>query len=109
MKAPFRLDEEHTENDLLSALMHFASSASPVVIPRLKLHAIGPFFALVPEEPVAELNQLANDVVVAFDRFRAPLTGRKLQSGDRSVSARHSATISNAGAILMFSTSSAFI
>ena len=54
--------------------MHFASSASPVVIPRLKRHAIGPFFALVPEEPVAELNQLANDVVVAFDRFRAPLT-----------------------------------
>lgn len=74
MKAPFRLDEEHTENDMLSALMHFASSASPVIIPRLKLHAIGPFFALVPEEPVAELNQLANDVVVAFDRFRAPLT-----------------------------------
>ncbi len=74
MKAPFRLDEKHSESDLLSALMHFSSSAAPVVIPRLKLHALGPFFALVPDEPVAALNQLANDVVVAFDRFRAPLS-----------------------------------
>lgn len=73
MKAPFRLDEAHSERDLLSALMHFASSAEPVTIPRLGLRAIGPFFALTPDEPVAELNQLANDVVVAFDRFRAPL------------------------------------
>lgn len=53
--------------------MYFASSSAPFVIPRLKLQGIGPFFALVPEEPVAELNQLANDVVVSFDRFRAPL------------------------------------
>ncbi|AAL52288.1 MULTISPECIES: DUF1045 domain-containing protein [Brucella] len=74
MKAPFRLAGEHSENDLLAALMHFASSAAPVVIPRLELQSISSFFALVPEEPVAELNQLANDVVVAFDRFRAPLS-----------------------------------
>ncbi|HWT61024.1 MAG TPA: DUF1045 domain-containing protein [Ochrobactrum sp.] len=73
LKAPFRLDETYQENDLLSALMYFASSSAPFVIPRLKLQGIGPFFALVPEEPVAELNQLANDVVVSFDRFRAPL------------------------------------
>jgi putative phosphonate metabolism protein len=58
LKAPFRLDE---------------ASSAPFVIPRLKLQGIGPFFALVPEEPVAELNQLANDIVVSFDRFRAPL------------------------------------
>ena len=73
MKAPFRLNDNQTESELLSALMHFASSVEPVVIPRLKLQAIGPFFALVPHEPVTALNQLANDVVVALDRFRAPL------------------------------------
>lgn len=73
MKAPFRLRDGETESGLLSALMHFTSSAVPVTIPRLGLSAIGPFFALVPDEPVAELNQLANDVVVALDRFRAPL------------------------------------
>ena len=37
------------------------------------------FFALVPEEPVASLNQLANDVVVAFDRFRAPPTDEEIK------------------------------
>lgn len=78
LKAPFRLDEAYSESDLLSALMHFASSSEPVVIPRLKLQGIGPFFALVPEEPVAELNQLANDVVVSFDRFRASLSDAEI-------------------------------
>ncbi|WP_273725227.1 DUF1045 domain-containing protein [Brucella gallinifaecis] len=73
LKAPFRLDEGFQESDLLSALMYFASSTAPFVIPRLKIQGIGPFFALIPEEPVAELNQLANDIVVSFDRFRAPL------------------------------------
>ena len=74
LKAPFRLDEAFSERDLLSALMHFASSAAPVNISRLQVAALGPFFALVPEEPLPELDQLANDVVVAFDRFRAPTT-----------------------------------
>lgn len=78
MKAPFRLKDDLTESDLLSALMHFSSAANPVIIPRLVLKGIGPFFALVPEEPVAELNQLANDVVVAFDRFRAPLSDAEI-------------------------------
>lgn len=73
LKAPFRLDAAYDESDLLSALMYFSSSTRPFMIPRLQVHGIGPFFALVPEEPVAELNQLANDVVVSFDRFRAPL------------------------------------
>ncbi|MCX2696321.1 MULTISPECIES: DUF1045 domain-containing protein [Ochrobactrum] len=73
LKAPFRLDTAYNESDLLSALMYFASSSRPFMIPRLRVQGIGPFFALVPEEPVAELNQLANDVVVSFDRFRAPL------------------------------------
>ncbi|MBC2884989.1 DUF1045 domain-containing protein [Ochrobactrum sp. CM-21-5] len=78
MKAPFRLAEEYSESDLLSALMHFASSVEPVTIPRITLSAIGPFFALVPEEPVPALNQLANDVVVALDRFRAPLSNEEM-------------------------------
>ncbi|OYR18913.1 DUF1045 domain-containing protein [Brucella thiophenivorans] len=73
LKAPFSLDASYEESDLLSALMYFASSTRPFMIPRLQVQGIGPFFALVPEEPVAELNQLANDVVVSFDRFRAPL------------------------------------
>ncbi|PYE90008.1 DUF1045 domain-containing protein [Phyllobacterium leguminum] len=74
LKAPFSLDEKFTERDLLSSLMHFASSVAPVTIDRLHVAALGDFFALVPEEPLAELDQLANDVVVALDRFRASAT-----------------------------------
>lgn len=71
MKPPFRLADGVEEAELLSALMHFASSADTLVIPKLELSRIGSFFALTLEEPVAPLQQLANDVVVALDRFRA--------------------------------------
>lgn len=73
LKAPFRLDDAFDESELLSALMHFASLSAPFVIPRLEIAALGSFFALVPTASVPELNQLANDVVVSLDRFRAPL------------------------------------
>lgn len=78
LKAPFYLAEGLEERELLSALMHFASSMNPVEIPKLKIDCLDGFFALVPEEPVARLNQLANDVVVAFDRFRAPPSAQEI-------------------------------
>ncbi|MBB3234125.1 DUF1045 domain-containing protein [Phyllobacterium endophyticum] len=78
LKAPFRLNDNVQEHDLLSALMHFASSIDPVEIPKLRIANLEGFFALVPEEPVARVNQLANDVVVAFDRFRAPSTANEI-------------------------------
>ncbi|NTS31594.1 DUF1045 domain-containing protein [Phyllobacterium sp. BT25] len=71
LKAPFRLAEGLEERELLSAMMHFASSVDPVEIPKLEIRCLGGFFALVPSEPLDRLNQLANDIVVAFDRFRA--------------------------------------
>ncbi len=78
LKAPFRLAETADEGGLLSALMHFASSTAPVTIPCLKVRMHGSFFALVPEMPVPEVDQLANDVVVRFDRFRAPLNAAEI-------------------------------
>ncbi|MGH6760152.1 MAG: DUF1045 domain-containing protein [Phyllobacterium sp.] len=74
MKAPFHLAEGAEESEMLRALMHFTSRIDGVTIPRLKVAALGRFFALVPDAPVPALNQLANDVVVALDRFRAPPT-----------------------------------
>lgn len=82
LKAPFRLSENQSERELLNALMHFGSAIDPVTIPRLVIKTIGPFFALVPEAEVPPLNQLANDVVVAFDRFRAPLSDGELARRD---------------------------
>ncbi len=78
LKAPFHLAEGIEETELLSALMHFASSMRPVEIPKLKIENLDGFFALVPEEPVARLNQLANDIVIAFDRFRAPPSAQEI-------------------------------
>jgi putative phosphonate metabolism protein len=78
LKAPFYLADGLEEHELLSALMHFASSIDPVEIPKLKIANLDGFFALVPEEPVAKLSQLANDIVVAFDRFRAPPSAQEI-------------------------------
>ncbi|EJN03911.1 DUF1045 domain-containing protein [Phyllobacterium sp. YR531] len=78
LKAPFHLADGLEERELLSALMHFASSMKPVEIPKLKIANLDGFFALIPDEPVAKLNQLANDIVVAFDRFRAPPSAQEV-------------------------------
>ena len=78
LKAPFRLHEDYEEHHLLACMMHFASAYQAVQLPRLTVSQIGPFFALVPSEPCAELQQLANDVVVHFERFRAPLNEQEM-------------------------------
>jgi len=78
LKAPFALAPDQDEPELLRSLMHFGGSIEPVVIPRLTIASLGPFFALVPAAENAALHQLANDVVVAFERFRAPLCEREI-------------------------------
>lgn len=74
LKAPFTLAAGETEATLGKAMEAFAERTAPVVIPRLVVHQIDGFFALVPETPVPELNRFADNVVVAFERFRAPLS-----------------------------------
>jgi putative phosphonate metabolism protein len=74
LKAPFLLAAGQSEAALESALADFAAEAAPVEIPKLILHQMDGFFALVPERPVAALNLLANEIVSEFDRFRAPIT-----------------------------------
>ncbi|MFK4823215.1 DUF1045 domain-containing protein [Paenochrobactrum sp. BZR 588] len=76
IKAPFYLAPGYNEDDLLRALMLFASSIAPVTLPRLKIAALGSCFALMLKEPVPALQQLANDTVTALDKFRAPLSGQ---------------------------------
>ncbi|MGU3576410.1 DUF1045 domain-containing protein [Brucellaceae bacterium C25G] len=74
IKAPFFLSPDFTQDDLLHALMHFASSMQPVTLPRLKIAELGSCFALMLKEPVPALQQLANDTVTTLDKFRAPLS-----------------------------------
>lgn len=79
LKAPFRLTETETEASLHQAMSTFADNVAPPVIPRLVIAQLDGFLALVPETPVAEVSRLADDVVVAFERFRAPLTEKELE------------------------------
>lgn len=76
LKAPFRLAESRTPEELDAALARFAAGRAGTVIPRLRLARLGGFFALVPgtEAEAAELYALADEVVTTFDDFRAPLT-----------------------------------
>lgn len=79
LKAPFRLAGTETEASLIKAMEVFAEGLAPVVIPQLAIRQIDSFFALVPEAPLPELNRFADDVVVAFERFRAPLTETEIE------------------------------
>ncbi|OHV50057.1 MULTISPECIES: DUF1045 domain-containing protein [unclassified Pseudofrankia] len=78
LKAPFRLAEGRTPEDLDDALARFAAGRAAVMIPRLSLTRLGDFFALVPGAEAAELYALAEAVVTGFDGFRAPATEAEL-------------------------------
>jgi len=74
LKAPFRLADGHTLEDLEQDLSLFAAANSPVAIPHLSLDTIGDFFALVPGASAAPLHCLADTLVADFDHYRAPAT-----------------------------------
>ena len=79
LKAPFRLSEGQTEDELLASFTAFCKTHSPVVIPSIRLSRIGPFFALTETEPVADLQALAGSVVGHFEPFRAGLTPAEIK------------------------------
>jgi putative phosphonate metabolism protein len=78
LKAPFRLAEGRTPEELDAAVARFAAGTAAVVVPRLTLARLGGFFALVPGTRAPALHALADDVVMAFDDFRAPATEAEL-------------------------------
>ena len=77
MKAPFRIAEPWTIEDVAASLDDFTLSAAPFELD-LQVNQIGEFFAYVPMRPSPELSALADNVVTAFDPFRAPLTDADL-------------------------------
>lgn len=74
LKAPFTLAEGESEAALVARLDAFALAAQPVTVPELVIRRLGRFFALVPNERVAALDDLAGRVVAEFEPFRAPLS-----------------------------------
>lgn len=74
LKAPFRLLPPFSEADLAAELERFA--AIPRTIPEIRptVQSLAGFIALVACTPSMELDRLAADAVMAFDRFRRPLS-----------------------------------
>ncbi|WP_157014169.1 DUF1045 domain-containing protein [Mesorhizobium xinjiangense] len=73
LKAPFELAPGKTEAELIEALDAFCAETTPFSIPQIVARQLSGFFALVPEAPVESLQRFAENVVTAFDGFRAPM------------------------------------
>jgi len=93
LKPPFALADGVSRDELMQTASAFVREHADVRIGRLEIAAIGPFLALVPASPVADLDTFAGNCVRAFDRFRAPLTSaeraRRLQVGLTPRQIRH--------------------
>lgn len=78
LKAPFRLAEGTSEGELLAALENFANEAAPFSVPEMVVGNLDGFFAIVPKERNAALDEFAGRVVTAFEKFRAPLSSAEI-------------------------------
>jgi putative phosphonate metabolism protein len=74
LKAPMALAPGRTETELTAACATFAGQARPIPLIRPVVDSISGFIAVIPAEPVVELQQLAADCVRDFDEFRAALS-----------------------------------
>jgi putative phosphonate metabolism protein len=74
LKAPMTLAPGMTEAELMAACATFAGQARPIPLIRPIVDSISDFIAVIPAEPVSELQQLAADCARDFDEFRAALT-----------------------------------
>ncbi len=88
LKPPFRLADDRTPEELDAAVARFAAGSAAAVIPRLTLARLGGFFALVPGVRAPGLHALADEVVRAFDDFRAPATEAELARRQASLTPR---------------------
>ena len=73
MKAPFALDAQRSEAELVTGFVRFCAAQRPLDL-ELRLDSIGGFLALVPAGPALALEALAAACVRDLDPFRAPLT-----------------------------------
>ncbi len=79
LKAPFHLAEGQTETALDDALAAFSATADPVALTGLAPSRLDGFMALVPAKPLPEVDQLAGEIVRAFEPYRAPLSEAEIK------------------------------
>lgn len=103
LKAPMRLAEPYTVDLLRRRLAQFARTAQPFAFTPLQFTQIEDFFALVPAEPVAEIQAIADRLVIELDEFRAPLTSRdRTRYAQRPLSGRQNALLQEWGYPFVF-------
>ena len=78
LKAPFRLARGVGESDLITTAIALVRSMPAFQMPALQIARLGSFLALVPQQPSAELQQLASRLVRELDPLRAPLNDAEL-------------------------------
>lgn len=78
IKAPFRFADGVALGDVENALAAFCRDMPAGAIPAVQVGRLGPFFAIVPTGRSEFVDALQAKVVVAFDRFRAPLSETEL-------------------------------
>jgi 2'-5' RNA ligase len=71
LKAPFRLAAGHSEAELLAAVQALAVQIPRFKLPTLAVQRMGHFLAVVPQQPCAELQALAQRCVVELHDFAA--------------------------------------
>jgi putative phosphonate metabolism protein len=71
LKPPFRLADGRGLDAVRASLAAFCRGRTWPTIAALRIERIGPFFALTPDGQAPAIDQLAAEVVGAFDGFRA--------------------------------------
>ena len=74
LKAPFRLADGVTQQDLHQTVASTAADLRPVLLESLRLTKIGSFLALTPDRNIVPLQDMAFSVVEKLDHLRAPMT-----------------------------------
>lgn len=78
LKAPFRLAQGMTRQQLSDRLAQVSKTLPEVTTPGLEIKNLGGFLALLPTGGHDGISQLAGQVVRLFDDFRAPLTSAEV-------------------------------
>lgn len=85
LKPPFRLQQGYTESELFTAIDLYCASRESFSIPSMEVRLIKDFLCLRPPRPCKEINQLARDMVIRFDHFRAPAGATELKKRKSTV------------------------
>ncbi len=84
LKPPFRIVENHGEEELQAAIADLADTLPPVTLEKLRLSRIGRFIALTPDGNQTGINSLAAACVREIDFFRSPPTQTELSHRRKS-------------------------